>query len=129
PGNFTFIVPPVGPFGPVDADALYAAAREAIENNQYQQAIRSLNRVLADSAKPRADAALYWKAYSQSKLDLDKEALETVKELAKEFAKSPWVKDANALAVEIQAANGQPISAELQNNEALKLLALRGVMQ
>jgi len=129
PAPFTFIGP-VGPFGPaIDPDALYAAAREAIENNQYQQAIRNLDRVLADSAKPRADAALYWKAYSQSKLDLDKEALETVKELAKEFAKSPWVKDAQALAVEIQTANGQPVSAELQNNEELKLLALRGVMQ
>ena len=36
---------------------------------------------------------------------------------------------ARALAVEIQQANGQPISAELQNDEELKLLALRGVMQ
>jgi HEAT repeat protein len=108
---------------------MYDAAREAIENNQFQQAIRDLDRVLTDSTKQRADAALYWKAYSQSKLDLDKEALDTVKALAKEFAKSPWVKDAQALAVEIQSANGQPISAELQNDEELKLLALRGVMQ
>ncbi len=127
--GFKFVMPPGGPFGPVDVDALYDAARQAIENSQFQLAIRDFDRVLADSTKQRADAALYWKAYSQSKLDLDKEALETVKALATEFARSPWVKDAKALEIEIQAANGQPISAELQNDEELKLLALRGVMQ
>jgi hypothetical protein len=120
---------PGQPFAQVDLDQIYDAARQAIENNQFQQALRDLNRVLSDSNKQRADAALYWKAYSLSKLDLDKEALETVKELSKEFAKSAWVKDAKALEIEIQAANGQPISAELQNDEELKLLALRSVMQ
>jgi len=113
----------------IDIDAVYDAARQAIENSQFNVAIRDLDRVLADSAKVRADAALYWKAYSQSKLDLDKDALNTIKELSKEFSKSSWVKDAKALELEIQQANGQPISAELQNDEELKLLALRSVMQ
>ena len=113
---------------PIDLDQLYDRAREAIENSQYDQAIRELNRLTANP-NPKIDAALYWKAYSQSKLDLDSEALATVAELARQFAASPWVKDAKALAVEIQAANGQPISAELQNDEELKLLALRSVMQ
>ena len=113
----------------VDIDAMYDAARQAIENSQFQMAIRDLDRVLTDAEKQRGDAALYWKAYSQSKLDLDKEALETIKQLSREFAKSAWVKDAKALEIEIQAANGQPISAELQNDEELKLLALRSIMQ
>jgi hypothetical protein len=135
PGPFTF-VGPVGPFGPaLDPDALYDQARQAIENSQFDRAIRDLDRVIADKLAKvnekfsKADAALYWKAYSQSKLDLDKEALATIAELSKQFASSTWVKDAKALAVEIQAANGQPVSAELANNEELKLLALRGVMQ
>jgi hypothetical protein len=118
-----------GPNVQIDIDAVYDAARQAIENSQFNVAIRDLDRVLGDSAKQRADAALYWKAYSQSKLDLDKDALNTIKELTKEFSKSSWVKDAKALELEIQQANGQPISAELQNDEELKLLALRGVMQ
>jgi hypothetical protein len=127
--GFKVILPP-GPFGPLgDVDALYDAARQAIENSQFDRAIRDLDRVLADAAKTRADAALYWKAYSQSKLDLDKEALNTVAELTKQFANSTWVKDAKALALEIQQANGQPVSVELQNDEELKLLALRGIMQ
>jgi hypothetical protein len=115
--------------GPIDTDAIYEQARQAIENSQYDRAIADFNRVLADSAKGRADAAMYWKAYSQSKLEMSREALDTVAELAKQFAASPWVKDAKALAVEIQSAAGQPVSAELQNDEELKLLALRGVMQ
>ena len=125
-GSFKFIVPPIGPF---DADALYDQAREAIENSQFDRAIRDLDRVLADSAKSRADAAMYWKAYSQSRIAESQEALRTIQDLAKEFANSPWVKDAKALAVEIQSANGQPVSVELQNDEELKLLALRSVMQ
>jgi len=127
-GNgFKIFVP--GPFGPFDADSLYDQARQAIENSQFDRAIRDLDRLLTDSAKTRADAALYWKAYSQSHIADTQEALKTLQELMKDFASSSWAKDGKALALEIQAANGQPISAELQNDEELKLLALRGVMQ
>jgi TolA-binding protein len=128
-GNFNFVMPVIDP------DALYDQARQAIENSQYDRAIRDLDRLISDKLSKmneklsKADAAMYWKAYSQSKLDLDKEALATVAELSRQFAASPWVKDARALAVEIQQANGQPVSAELQNDEELKLLALRGIMQ
>jgi tetratricopeptide (TPR) repeat protein len=129
PGNgFKIFVPgPFGPFG--DVDSLYDQARQAIENSQFDRAIRDLDRVLADTAKARADAALYWKAYSQSHIADTQEALKTLQTLMKDFAKSPWAKDGKALELEIQAANGQPISAELQNDEELKLLALRGLMQ
>jgi hypothetical protein len=130
-GNFNFnFTRPV-----IDPDALYDQARQAIENSQYDLAIRDLDRLISDKLAKvneklsKADAAMYWKAYSQSKLDLSKEALQTVAELTKQFSASPWIKDARALAVEIQQANGQPISAELQNDEELKLLALRGIMQ
>jgi len=117
------------PNGPFDVDALYEQARQAIENSQYDRAIAGFDRVLSDAGKAKGDAAMYWKAYSYAKLEKSQEALDTVKELTKQFAASPWVKDAKALAVEIQSANGQPVSAELQNDEELKLLALRGVMQ
>jgi HEAT repeat protein len=60
---------------------------------------------------------------------LSKEALQTIKEMSKQFAASPWVKDAKALEVEIRQAAGQAISADLQGDEELKLLALRGIMQ
>jgi HEAT repeat protein len=126
--------PPLPPLPP-DPQALYDQARDAIDNNRFDQALRELKQ-LTDQGwwvgkdQPNwGDAALYWKAYSESKLALNDEALETIKELSKQFAKSNWAKDAKALAIEIQQSVGQPVSAELQNDEELKLLALRGVMQ
>jgi HEAT repeat protein len=126
--NFKFTMPAI------DQQALYDQARDAIDNNRFDQALRELNQlteqIWVGKDQPNwGDAALYWKAYSQSKLALNDEALRTIQELSKQFAKSTWVKDAKALAVEIQQAVGQPVSAELQNDEELKLLALRGVMQ
>jgi HEAT repeat protein len=134
-----FKAPPIPPLPPIpwniDPQALYDQAREAIENSQFDQALQDLNQLTGpiwvgkDQTNSWGDAALYWKAYSQSKLALSDEALQTIKELSKQFAKSTWVKDAKALAVEIQQAAGQPVSADLQNDEELKLLALRGIMQ
>ena len=128
-------IPPLPPIPWIDPQALYDQAREAIENSQFDQALQELNQLTdpiwvgKDPTNGWGDAALYWKAYSQSKLALSDEALQTIKELSKQFAKSTWVKDAKALAVEIQQAAGQPVSADLQNDEELKLLALRGIMQ
>ena len=111
-----------------DPDALYDQAREAIENSQFDRALQELDRVIGQ-VNGRADAAMYWKAYSQSKLAMSAEALQTIQEMAKQFAASPWVKDAKALEVEIRQAFGQSVPTDLQGDEELKLLALRGVMQ
>jgi HEAT repeat protein len=122
-------VPPIPPF---EWDALYDQARDAIENSQFDRALRELDQVIGQSNNARRDAAMYWKAYSQSKLALSQEALDTIREMSKQFAASPWVKDAKALELEIRQAFGQQISPDLQDlqgDEELKLLALRGVMQ
>jgi HEAT repeat protein len=113
---------------PFDPEALYEQAREAIENSQFDRALRDLDRAIG-KMNNRGDAAMYWKAYSQSKLAMSAEALQTIQEMAKQFAASPWVKDAKALELEIRQSVGQAVSAELQGDEELKLLALRGVMQ
>jgi hypothetical protein len=120
-------IPQLAPFS-IDSDALYDQAREAIENSQFDRALAELDRIITQ-VNGRTDAAMYWKAYSQSKLALSQEALETIKEMSRQFAASPWVRDARALELEIQQSVGQPISADLQGDEELKLLALRGVMQ
>ena len=115
-------------FVPFEPEALYEQAREAIENSQFDRALRELDRSsVRRTAGPtrrctgRPTASPSWRS--------SKEALETIKEMAKQFAASPWVKDAKALELEIRQAAGQPISADLQSDEELKLLALRGVMQ
>jgi tetratricopeptide (TPR) repeat protein len=111
------------------AESLYRQAQQAIDQGRYERAIERLNRLVNMSGNPRVDAALYWKAYTLNKLGQRAEALTTLADLQKRFADSRWLKDARALEVEVRQASGQAVSPEAQNDEELKLLALRGLMQ
>ncbi len=110
------------------ADDLYSEGRDAIEEGRYDRAIQRFN-ALIDLKSSRTDAALYWKAYCQAKLAQRAEALNTLAELQKGFANSRWIKDAKALDVELRQASGQTVSPASQDDEELKLMALRGIMQ
>ena len=72
---------------------------------------------------------MYWKAYSLAKLGQRAEALTTLTDLIKQFATSRWLRDARALEVEVRQASGQAVSPATQDDEELKLMALRGIMQ
>ena len=109
------------------ADSWYQQARSRIDSDQYERALEPLERVI--SAKgARADAAMYWKAYSLMKLSRRDEALSTLGQLTKQFPESGWVRDARALEVEVKQAAGQNVSADLADDET-KLLALQGIMR
>ena len=109
-------------------EAQYDQARMLIEQDRYDRALELLDRVIGEKGS-RAEAAMYWKAYSQAKLARRDDALTTLAELQKEFPKGRWVKDAQALALEVRQAAGRPVSAEGQVDEELKLLALRSLAQ
>ena len=111
-----------------DAGDMYEEARQLIDSGRYERAVESLDRVAAAPNSTRADAALYWKAYAQWKLDQRADALTTLADMRKRFPQSRWAKDAQALDVEIRQASGQAISPDGQASEELKLLALRGLM-
>jgi tetratricopeptide (TPR) repeat protein len=110
------------------ADDLLERARDLIEEGRFERAIESLNRVIEMKTGTRVDAALYWKAYSLAKLGQQADALRAVTDLSAKFANSRWLKDARALEVEIRQASGQPVRPESQNDDDLKLYALRGLM-
>ena len=110
------------------ADDLYDEGREAIEEGRYDRAVDRFTRLI-DMKSNRTDAALYWKAYCQYKLGQRDEALNTVADLQKRFADSRWSRDAKALEMEVRQASGQPVSPAAQDDDELKLLALRGLMQ
>jgi tetratricopeptide (TPR) repeat protein len=110
------------------ADDLYDEGREAIEEGRYDRAVDRFNRLI-DLKTTRTDAALYWKAYSLAKLGQRDEALATLADLQKRFADSRWLKDAKALDVEVRQASGQTVSPASQEDDELKLMALRGIMQ
>ena len=109
-------------------DDLLERARDLIEEGRFERAVDDLNRVIAMKTSTRGDAALYWKAYSLAKLGQQADALKTVTDLYEKFATSRWLKDAKALEVEIRQASGQPVRPESQNDDDLKLYALRGLM-
>ena len=117
-----------GPQSRDQLDNVYDQARMLIERNQYDRAIDVLDRVISGNGS-QAPGAMYWKAYSLARIDRRPDALTTLGELRKQFPKSAWIKDAQALEVEVKQASGQSVSAEAQNDDELKLLALRGLQQ
>jgi TolA-binding protein len=136
--NVNVKIPPIPPMPPVSfggADGLYDNARNLIDRERYDLAMRQLNELLqrydgkAQAVENRVDAALYWKAYTLGKQQNVTEALNTIADLTKRFADSRWMKDAKALEMEIRQAAGQAVSPDGQNDDELKLLALRGLMR
>jgi HEAT repeat protein len=110
------------------ADELYSDGREAIEEGKYERAIDRFDRLI-EMKTARTDAALYWKAYSLGKLGRRADALGVLGDLEQRFKDSRWLKDAKALEVELRQASGQRVAPESQNDDELKLMALRGLMQ
>jgi hypothetical protein len=124
------------------AEAAQERARGAQERaeGQYERALRSIDRTewarameqfreLAKVDFPRADAALYWQAYSLDKLNRQAEALTTVAELLKNYPMSRWLNEARALELSMRQRAGQPVSPDQQNDDDLKLLAIQGLQQ
>jgi HEAT repeat protein len=111
-----------------DVDGMYEDARQLIDSGRYERALETLDRVAAAPNSTRADAALYWRAYAQWKLDQRAEALATLADMSKRFPQSRWARDAQALDVEIRQRSGATVSPDGQSSEELKLLALRGLM-
>jgi HEAT repeat protein len=109
------------------ADDLYDEGRDAIEEGKFDRAIDRFNKVI-ELKTNRTDGALYWKAYSLAKLGQRAEALNTLADLQKRFADSRWSKDSKALEVEVRQASGQTVSPASQDDDDMKLMALRGIM-
>lgn len=108
-------------------ETVYSQARQRIDNDQYDRALEPLDRVIGAKGD-RADAAMYWKAYSLMKLARRDEALTTLSQLQKQFPESRWLRDARALEVEVKQAAGQNVSTDLVDDDT-KLLALQGIMR
>ncbi len=109
------------------ADDLYERARDLIEEGKFERAIGDLDRVI-ELKSNRADGALYWKAYSLNKLGRKADALGAISDLQQKFKDSRWAKDSKALEIEVRQSSGQPVTPESQNDEELKLIALRALM-
>ncbi len=108
-----------------EADA-YAEGQDALDEARYDRAVSFFSRV-AEMKGPRADAALYWKSYAQNRLGQRAEALTTIADLTKTYPKSRYLKQANALEVEVRRDAGQPVRPQDQTDEDMKLMALQAL--
>jgi hypothetical protein len=109
-------------------DRLYENGQRALDRNQWDTALSDFTQV-ADHGGPRADGALYWKAYALNKLGRRDEAIAAIGDLRKSYAKSRWLDDASALEIDVKQAAGQPVSPDAQPDEELKLLALNALVR
>ncbi len=105
----------------------YDKGKEAIEEEEWQDAVRYFNKVIMAKSE-LADGALYWKSYALSRMGNMADALKGLDELPKVYASSRWVKDAKALAIELRQSGGRPVAPERVDDEELKLIALNSLM-
>jgi hypothetical protein len=116
---------------------LYEQAQHSIDEGRYERALEQLDRLIQQfdgttettALANKVDGALYWKAYALIKQKQIAEALGTLDVMQKKFAASRWMKDAKALELEARQTSGQSLSPDLQADEEIRLLALRGLMQ
>jgi HEAT repeat protein len=106
---------------------IYEDALKARDESRYDRAIERFTDVVAMKGA-RADAALYWKAYSQDRQGQRAEALTSIQSLTKEYPTSRYLQQAKVLEAEIRRNAGQPARPQDQTDEETKLMALNALM-
>ena len=104
-------------------DEVYTAAKDALDNGEYDNAIRQFDEVIKIRGR-KADGAMYWKAYALNKAGNKEQALTVIGDLRKQYPKSAWLKDANVLEQEWRGVS----NPENIPDEELKLLAIQSLM-
>ena len=108
-------------------DELYRDGTDYVNDGKWQAAADKFSEV-AKLKGSKADGALYWQAYSLNKLGQRAAAIETLANLQKSYPRSTWVKDAQALQVEIRSSSGQATTPPPDADEDLKIYALNSLM-
>ncbi len=107
--------------------ALYKEGTSALDRSDWDAAIKAFGEVARQKGE-RADAALYWQAYAFNKSGRREDALKTLAALKSAYPQSRWLRDGRALEMEVRQASGQTPQVEPDDNDELKLMALRGLM-
>jgi len=106
---------------------LYAKGTAALDTARYEKALQAFAEAAALKGT-KADSSLYWKAFSEYKVQAMQAALESLKEMQKRHPDSRWLEQARALEFEVQSATGKPVSPAATPDEELKLLALDSLL-
>jgi HEAT repeat protein len=108
--------------------ALYNDGTRAVNEGRWSDAIALFNKVVQQHGQ-RAEGALYWRAYAESKEGQPARAIGTCAELRHIYSKSEWLDECGALEIEIRGHSAQPVQPQAEQDEDLKLLALNAIMQ
>jgi tetratricopeptide (TPR) repeat protein len=106
---------------------LYEQGTEAIDEGEWDEALRAFSRV-TEMKGSRADGAAFWSAYAMNKLGRKAEALKTVEALKKAYPQSRWLDDAQALELELRQSRGERVSPERVGDDDLKMIAINSLM-
>jgi HEAT repeat protein len=109
-------------------DAQYSQGTQAINDARWADAETIFARI-AQQHGERAEAALYWKAYAESKEGKQSEALKTCSQLRQTYPQGKWINECGALEIEIRGKGDDPLPPQAEQDEELKLLALNSLMQ
>ncbi len=100
-----------------------------LQQHQYDRAIAAFDRVITDK-DPRADGALYWKAFAEYKLAHTQDALAAIASLRTDYPQSRYLGDAKVLEVDVRKSTGQPVDLNtLAADEEIKILAIQGIQK
>jgi len=76
-------------------------AKDLIADEQWASAIAELKAAAADPKEPKKDEVLFWLAHSQNQAHDSASAIETIGRLEREHPRSPWIKPAGYLRLEL----------------------------
>lgn len=96
----------------------YAAGTQSMNDKRWPDAIAFFDQVIHAKGK-KADAALYWKAYSLAKLNQGQLAAATCAQLFRQYHASPWNRDCSVLKQNLRPGQVFPAteSGELVDRE------------
>jgi len=111
---------------------LYWQGHEALQKGDWAGALKrftDLEQQLRAKEPQSADAAIYWEAYTLLQAKRTTEAKTTIERLHRDFPKSRWGKDADALLRQTQPASTASRSANVSSDdEELAEIAVEGLM-
>src|ERR1051325_9359485 len=106
---------------------LYEQGMDAIDDEEWEDAVRYFSKC-AELKGKRADGALYWTAYALNKEGNKDQALQVIAALKKNYPKSEWIDDADALSVEVHEHRGVRVQPSDVSDEEVKLMAIHSLM-
>jgi HEAT repeat protein len=114
--------------GATPAMRVFAEGRDFLDSGEWAKAAEKFQSFISAFPKDKdVDAAYFWLAYSFNKQGRKDEAKNWLGKLFKEFPKSSWKDEAQALAVEMGDPQAVRQGIESHENDEIKIIALQSL--